>query len=65
MEFTDLKKGLIHDDIHDQNIVVMGEDKLGVIDYGDLNYFYQIQELATVLSDLFYDFRSKHYELLH
>ena len=32
----------------------MEAGKIGVIDFGDTNYNYTIQELATVASDFFY-----------
>ena len=52
-----LRKAVIHNDINDHNIVIVGEHPaiVGVIDFGDMVYGSQVNDLAVALAYLLMD----------
>ena len=48
--FLDLRKSTIHNDVNNWNILFIGNDVSGVIDFGDISYSHLINELAISIS---------------
>ena len=48
--FLDLRKSTIHNDANNWNILFIGNDVSGVIDFGDISYSHLINELAISIS---------------
>ena len=47
---TDLRRSVIHGDANDYNVLVDGEQVVGVIDFGDMVYSWTIGDLAVALA---------------
>jgi len=47
---TNIPFALIHGDANDYNVLVKGEDIIGLIDFGDMIYSYRVGELAIALA---------------
>lgn len=55
--FPDLRKSVIHNDANDWNVLVDGNQILGIIDFGDIAYTHTINELAIACTYMAMDSR--------